>query len=49
MDNLTSSKMTYFSRVFYMLNYGGYSIGSFTLPFVQSFFGPGGGHCGLYV
>ena len=39
---LTSSKMTYFSRVFYMLNYGGYSIGSFTLPFIQSFLGPVG-------
>ncbi|TVX96719.1 AEC family transporter [Cohnella terricola] len=30
------------TRAFYMLNWPGYSIGSFTMPYVQSFLGPSG-------
>ena len=40
MGFLVSRKMRRERRVYYLMNFPGYNIGSFTLPFVQNFFGP---------
>ncbi|MEM1485375.1 AEC family transporter [Oscillospiraceae bacterium PP1C4] len=37
---LASRKKDRAAKAFYILNFSGYNIGSFSMPFVQSFFGP---------
>ncbi len=37
---LVSRRKSRDRKVFYLMNFPGYNIGSFTLPFVQNFFGP---------
>lgn len=39
---LVSRKMSRVRQVYYLMNFPGYNIGSFTLPFVQNFLGPYG-------